>query len=173
MNNFNYKSYAADLHVASSRASPYAAAVALGWLAFPFVLQTVLHPTDAIWLQLKLQGFPVHRFTAQDAGSGLVISIFALVCLVLAQMIWTVLFYRRANMQGASVATPALWPMAALFGLIGNGVWWWWTGYFDPNGGLVGWSSAALTLAAELVCNKLGRKFVLGSAQKAAVPFFG
>ena len=109
----NYKqtvgAYAADVHVASARAGRYAVAVAMGWVAFPFVVQTVLNPTDAIRLQMKLQGVPVpHVFTAEQAASGLVEAVFALCVLVLLQMVCTVLFYRRAQMEGASVATPAL-----------------------------------------------------------------
>ena len=74
-----------------------------------------------------------HVFTAQQAASGLVEAVFALVVLVLLQMVCTVLFYRRAKMEGSSVATPALWPLAALAtGVIGNGVWWYVTGSFRP-----------------------------------------
>jgi hypothetical protein len=174
MNYAQYKqsvgAYAADVHVASARAGRYAVAVALGWVAFPFVVQTVLHPTDAIRLQMKLQGVPVpHLFTAEQAASGCVEAVFALAVLVLLQMTCTVLFYRRAKMEGVSVATPILWPVAALsVGVIGNGVWWYATGVFDPSGGLVGWSSMALTFGGELLCNKLGRDFVLGSGTAAA-----
>ena len=76
MNYNDYKqslgAYAADVHVASARAGRYAVAVALGWVAFPFVVQTVLHPTDAVWLQMKVQGLTVpHVFTSQQAASGL------------------------------------------------------------------------------------------------------
>ena len=167
MNYAQYKkslgAYAAEVHVASARAGRYAIAVALGWVAFPFFVQTVLHPTDAVRLQLKLQGLPVpHLFTAQQAASGLVEAVFALCVLVLLQMACTMLFYRRAKMEGSSVATPALWPLAALSGVIGNGIWWYATGAFDPSGGVVGWSSAALTVGGELLCNRLGREFVLG-----------
>lgn len=174
----NYKksagAYVANVHVASARAGRYALAVAAGWVVFPFVVQTVLNPTDAVRLQMKLQGFPVpHVFTAQQAASGLVEAVFAFCVLVLLQMICTVLFYRRAKMEGSSVATPALWPLAALsVGVLGNGAWWYATGAFDPSGGIVGWSSAALTVGGEILCNRLGRNFVLGSGT-AAVPFLG
>jgi hypothetical protein len=174
MNYSQYKqsvgAYAADVHVAAMRARQYSMAVALGWVVFPFAVQTVLHPSDAIRLQLRLQGQPVpHLFTAQQAASGLVEAVFALAVLVLLQMVCTVLFYRRAKLEGSSVATPALWPIAALsVGVIGNGVWWYATGVFDPSGGLVGWSSMALTFGGEMLCNKLGRDFVLGSGTVAA-----
>ena len=76
--------YAADVHVASARARQYAVFVALLWVVFPFVVQTVLHPTDAVWAQMRLQGLTVPRvFTAQQAASGLIIAVFALIVVVL------------------------------------------------------------------------------------------
>lgn len=160
--------YGAEAHVGLVRGGPYTAAVAAGWGVCPFVVQTVLHPTDAIWLQLKFQGSPVPQFfTAQQAMAGFVEAVFALCVLVLLQMVCTVLFYRRVKMEGSSVATPALWPLAAAWGLIGNAVWWAATGVFDPGGGIVGLSSAALTFGGELLVNKLGREFVFGPAQPA------
>jgi hypothetical protein len=169
--------YAADLHVSATRAGRYAVAVAAGWVVFPFVVRTVLmNPTDAIRAQMKLQGLPVpHVFTAQQAASGLVEAVFVLCILVLMQMICTVLFYRHAKMvSGPSVATPALWPVAALLGLLGNAAWFYGTGAFDSGGFIVGLSSAALTVGGEILCNRLGREFVLGSAAKGgAVSFFG
>ena len=167
--------YAGHVYVAALRARHYAVAVALLWVLFPFAVQTVLHPTDAIWAQMRLQGLPVPQmFTAQQAGSGFIEALFALCILVLLQMVCTVMFYRRAKLEGSSVATPALWPLAALsVGVIGNGCWWYATGAFDPNGGLVGWSSVALTVGGELLCNRLGRNFVLGTGGPAPVPFVG
>jgi hypothetical protein len=163
--------YGNQVFEASKRARQYAAFVAFGWVLFPFVVQTVLNPTDAVWAQMRLQGLTVPRvFTAQQAASGWIIAVFALAVLVLLQMVCTVLFYRRAQMDGSSVATPMLWPIALSIGVIGNGIWWYATGVFDPNGGLVGWSSAALTVGAELLCNKLGRKFVFGPGHSAAPP---
>ena len=168
--------YAGDVHVAAKRAGRYAVAVAAGWLAFPFAVQTVLHPTDAIGLQLKLQGLPVpHVFTSQQAGAGFVEAVIALLVLVGFQMACTVLFYRRAKMEsaGKSIATPALWPVAALLaGLLGNAAWWFGTGAFDPSGCVIGLSSAALTIFGEILCNRLGREFVFGPAKPVAVPTY-
>ena len=70
------------------------------------------------------------------------------------QMVCTVLFYRRAKMEGASVATPTLWGIAAAWSLIADAVWWYATGTFDPSGGIVGLSSAALTVGGELLCQQ-------------------
>jgi hypothetical protein len=175
MNYANYKqsvgAYAADVHVASAHAGRYAVAVALGWVTFPFAMETaVLHPVDALRLQLKLQGLPVPSdFTVQQVTSGLVEALFGLGVLILVQMVCTALYYRRASMEGASVATPVLWPLAALTGLIGNGVWWYATGAFDPSGFIVGLSSSALAVGCEIFVNRLGREFVLGSAKAVAL----
>ena len=158
--------YASDLHVAGMRAPLWVLSVAAGWLVFPFALQTVRYPQDAIKLQLKLQGLPApHVFTAQQIGFGLFEAVFALGVLILVQLVCTVLFYRKAQMQGASVTTPALWPLAALLaGILGNAAWYFGTGAFDQSGCVIGLSSAVLTVIAELICNKLGRDFVLGIA---------
>jgi len=121
-----------------------------------------------------VQSIPVpHVFAAQQAASGLVEAVFALTILVCLQMIFTALFYRRAQMEGSSVATPALWPLAACSGLISDAVWWYVTGVFDPSGGVVGLSSAALTVFGEILCNRLGRNFVLGAAKGSALVSFG
>ena len=179
MNYAKYKqsvgAYAAEVHVASARAKHYALVVALGWIAFPFAVQTVLHPVDALRLQLRLQGLPVPQmFTAQQAASGLVEAVFALCVLVLLQMVCTVLFYRNAQKEGAPIIMPALWPLAALLpGVIGNAAWWYATGAFDPGGCVVGLSSAALTVGSELLCNRLGRNFVLGTGNGGAVSLIG
>jgi hypothetical protein len=180
MNSYaNYKktagAYVADVRGASARAGRYSVAVTAGWVAFPFALQTVMHPTDAIWVQLKVQGLPVpHVFTAQQAAAGFVEAVIALAVLVLLQMVCTVLFYRRAKMEskGKSIATPALWPVAALLtGVLGNAAWFYGAGAFDPGGCAVGLSSAVLTIGGELLCNRLGREFVFGPAK--AVGAFG
>jgi hypothetical protein len=76
-------------------------------------------------------------------------------------------------MEGSSVATPVLWPLAASWGLIADAAWWYWTGYFDPAGGIVGLSSAALAVGGEILCNRLGRNFVLGAAKGGALASFG
>jgi hypothetical protein len=158
--------YVSDVQVAYVRAGVPGWLVALGWIVFPFALQTLLHPGDAIRLQYVLQGqTPPHILTAQQTGVGFVETVFALAVLILFQLVNTVLFYRRAQMSGAAVATPVLWPLAALLpGVIGNALWYVWTGYFDRTGFLIGLTPVVLTVAAEMLCNQLGRDFVLGLA---------
>jgi hypothetical protein len=143
-----------------------AALVALGWFLLPFLLQTLLHPTDMIWMQCKLQGLRVPQFyTMQQWYFAVAVTAFLLVVLVVFQMVGMVLFYRRAQMVNAPVATPALWPLAALFaGVFGNAAWIVATGSFDPSGCVIGLVSAAITIFGEMVTEGLGRDFVLGSA---------
>lgn len=162
--------YAAQLHVGGARAYKQdkglsAFLIALLWLLFPFGLQTLLHPGDMIRLQFKLLGqhAPLHA-TGQQMGIAVVETIVALALLILIQFVCTTLFYRRAQMNGAAVATPALWPLALVFiGVVGNAAWFVGTGALDFNGCVIGLGSAAVTIIAEMVVNGLGRDFVLGS----------
>jgi hypothetical protein len=162
--------YVSDIGVASMRAPLYTAAIAAGWIAFPFALQTVLHPADAIKLQFKLQGVPLpHVLTAQQLGFGEFEAVASILVLVLVQMVCTVLYYRKAQMHGASAATPALWPVSALLaGIFGNLAWCVALGTVDFTGCLIGFSWMALTVGGEILTNKLGKKFVLGPAAMAA-----
>jgi hypothetical protein len=159
--------YAMDLHAAAVRVR-LGWMVALGWVAFPFMLQTLLHPGDAIRLQYIVQGeTPPHFLTAQQLGAGLVETVATLAVLLLVQMVCTVLFYRAARIarHGEPIATPTLWPLAALLpGVIGNAAWFVGTGYFDTSGFLIGLTPVVLTVAAEMVINQLGRDFVFGPA---------
>jgi len=158
--------YAAQVHVAYVRAGRPGWLVAAGWFAFPFALQTLLHPGDAIRLQYVLQGQAVpHALTAQQIGVGFVEALFALGVLAMFQLVGTVLFYRRARLNGATLAAPPLWPLAALLpGVLGNAAWFIGTGEFDVAGLVVGFASAALAVGVEMVVEGLGRDFVLGNA---------
>ena len=121
--------YAAEAKEAAIRAGPVLVGlVAAGWIAFPFAVQTVLHPGDAILLQYKIQGLWVPRvFTAQQQTVGFIEAVLALAALVMFQLVGTTLFYRR-EMDGASVATPALWPLACGLACLGNAAWFLGTG---------------------------------------------
>lgn len=160
-----FGAYAFVVHAAAARVR-LGWLVVLGWIAFPFVLRTLLRPGDAIRLQHVLQGQPVPRFlTAQQLGVGFIETLFALVVLVVFQLVFTVLFYRAAQVAkfGQPVATPTLWPLAALLpGLIGNAAWFVGTGYFDLTGCVIGFASIPLTVGAEIVVNNLGHDFVFG-----------
>lgn len=157
--------YAARVHVAEAKSRPWLWLVAVGWAAFPFVLRTVLvNPTDMIWAQYWAQSLPLplHGFTEQQSTVGLVEAVMALGVLVMWQLIATTAFYRRAALDlGGPVATPSLFPLAALLpGVVGNAAWLGGTGYFDLAGCLVGLSPVALTVGCEIIVNRLGKKTV-------------
>jgi hypothetical protein len=165
--------YVAQIQVAGVRAWRVAWIVAAGWVLFPFVVATVFHPSNVIRLQAALEGLPKpHLFTAQQLAAGFVEAVFVLGVLALIQIVGTVLFYRRAQMVNAGpVATPALWPLAAIVtGVFGNAGWLAFTGHFDVVGCFAGCSSMLLTMLAEWVVNGLGRDFVFGRAQGAHPP---
>jgi hypothetical protein len=164
MNRFSMGAYSSELQVAASRAGWIVWIVAALWLAFPFVLATLLHPGDVINLHYVLQGEAKHKIlTVQQMGVGFVETLFALGILLLVQLVGIVLFYRRAQVIGAKVATPALWPAAALLpGVVGNALWFVGTREFDLTGFVIGLAPMALTFAAERLCEQLGRDFVLG-----------
>ncbi len=171
MNNFSPGAYSSELQVATVRAGWVAALVALGWIAFPFGVACLLHPGDVVNLHYVLQGEAKHKFlTTQQMGVGFVETIFALVGLFLLELIAVVLFYRRAKINGAAVATPALWPMAALLpGLLGNAIWFVCTG-FDLCGMVIGLVPIAVTYGLERLCDKLGHDFVWGPGTGAHTP---
>jgi hypothetical protein len=170
--NFSPQVYAGEVHVASARAGFVGWVVAINWLLFPLALQTVMHPIDALRAQYRLQGQDLpHFFTTQQIVMGCIEAMIALGVIVLLTLVCTVLFYRRAKIEGAYIATPALWPLAAFTaGILGNGAWWYGTGAFDLGGALVGMASAALTVGGELMCNKLGREFVFGPTTEFPQP---
>jgi hypothetical protein len=158
--------YAAQLHVAEAHSRPWLWPVAAGWAVSPFLVRTVLmNPGDMVWAQYVAQGLPLppHGFTAQQTAVGFVEAVIALAVLLLLEFCGTVLFYRRAALDIGPVATPTLWPMAALLpGVLGNAAWLAWTGSFDLAGCLVGLSPAALTVGGEIIINRLGKEFVYG-----------
>jgi hypothetical protein len=156
--------YASDLHVAHSRAGVWLWLVTLGWGVLPFALRTAVNPGDMIWFQYWVQGLsPPLRFTAQQTAVGLVEAVIAVLVLLLLQIVGTVLFYRRSALDVGPVATPALFPLAALLpGVLGNAAWYGWTGDFDWQGCLIGLAPAWLAFGAGIVVNRLGRNFVYG-----------
>lgn len=167
--------YGADVQVAASRAGPLAWMIAAGWIVFPFAVQTVLHPADAVWAQYDLQGLDLPQsFTWRQVAAGEIEALFAFGGLVMLQMVCTVLFYRRAQLNAAEVTTPTLWPLAFLgCGILGNSVWFvalTLAGDLNFVGYFVGFSSVALTVGAERLCQRLGRDFVLGLALSGQHP---
>jgi hypothetical protein len=81
----------------------------------------------------------------------------------LVQLVGIVLFYRKAQIFGSRIATPALWPCAALLpGVIGNALFFVFTREFDVTGLVIGLAPMAVTFGAERLCEQLGRDFVFG-----------
>lgn len=159
--------YVTDLEVALVRARRVAWLVALGWVMFPIALATLLRPGDVIYAQYKFQGMtPPEFYTAQQLSAGFIEAVFLLGVLALMQIVGTVLFYRFAQItDGDTVATPALWPCAALLpGVIGNALWFVCLGYVDVTGIILGLGPIALTYLCERLCEHLSRDFVFGPA---------
>jgi hypothetical protein len=163
--------YAAQLHFAEAHSRPWLWLVAVLWAVCPFFLRTAfMNPSDMIWLQDVLQGVPVpHFFSAQQSMAGEIEAVFALAVLILVQLVGTVMFYRRSALNIGAVATPVLWPMAALLpGVLGNAGWLAWTGQFDFLGCLIGLTPAWLTFGGEVIINRLGKQFVHGKQNQLA-----
>jgi hypothetical protein len=158
--------YAAELHAAVDRAGWIATLLLLpGWFACPFVVQSMLHPLDVVKLTYVLHGLPLpHTAAARQLIVALSECAMVLAVIGLWQLVVTVAFYRRAQIFGRRVATPRLWPVAALLvGGIGN------LGWFIGLGGetefsgyVIGLTATAVTIGIEMLSEKLGRDFVVG-----------
>jgi hypothetical protein len=159
--------YIAELHSAVSRAGWRTLLLLPGWFVVPFTVQSLLHPLDVVKLDYILHGFPVpHTAMARQLTVALteVAVVFAAFCLW--QLIVTVSFYRKAQLFGSRVATPRLWPVAAvLVGGVGNLAWF--IGLTnesaDFSGYVIGLTSTAVTIGLEMFCEQLGRDFVVGT----------
>jgi hypothetical protein len=150
--------YCSDLQVAYDRAGLLAWLIAAGWLLFPTALLTVIHPSDAIGLQYYLSGQRVpHSFTSDQLVTGEIISLAVLAVLSALLFGMMVTFYRKA---GFSVM---LWPPALmLVAVVGNGFWWFHSGYFDLLGFLAGCASMAITVVCEAAFVKRGQDLAFG-----------
>jgi hypothetical protein len=159
--------YIAELHSALVRAGWIATLLLLpGWLAFPFVVQSLLHPLDVVKLGYFLHGLSLpHSATARQLTVALAETAVVLAGVGLWQLVVTVAFYRRAQIFGLRVATPRLWPVAALVvGGIGNLVWF--IGLdgasSDLGGYVIGLTPTLIAIGIEMLCENLGRDFVVG-----------
>jgi hypothetical protein len=156
--------YIAEMHGAVARAGWRAVLLLPGWFALPFVMQSLLHPLDVVKLDHLLHGFPLpHTALARQLTVAFAETAVVLAAICLWQLVVTVAFYRKAQIFGVRAATPPLYPMAALLvGGFGNLGWFIGTGSFDSVGFVIGLTSAALTIGIEMLCEQLGRDFVLG-----------
>ena len=100
------------------------------WLLYPFALQTVIHPSDAIGFQEWMQGLPISRYITEQAKMwGLITAVLALAFLCLLHFLTLLLIYRRIQYA------VSLWLVATLLiGGIANGIWYLNTGHFDLMG---------------------------------------
>ena len=162
--------YAADVHIGFARnyrrdKGLIAFLVACGWLLLPFLLHALLFPSSMVKLLCKMQHLKLPPDVAnQEWYFAIALTAFLLVVLVVFEWVGNVLFYRRAMMDNAPVATPALWPLALIVSLCGNAAWFVGLGVFDPVGFAIGVASVAVTIIGEMIVEGLGRDFVLGSA---------
>jgi hypothetical protein len=128
------------------------------WVLYPFVLQTLIHPTDAVGFQAWVQGLPISRYVSRQAiFAGEITTLIVLVALGLLQLGVVVLLYRRLGYRFS------VWPLAlVLIGGVANGIWWWRTGYLDLRGASAGLSPLVLAAVCQGACEKLGQEFVFG-----------
>ncbi|MGE0290446.1 MAG: hypothetical protein AB7F35_25430 [Acetobacteraceae bacterium] len=128
------------------------------WFVFPFGVMSLLFPSDVVGFQDWMQGQPIRRFfTSQALVSGFVTALVVLALMCIVQLNLTTLIYRKVN----RFAT--FWPLAIiLIGLVANAVWYATTGYFDFVGAMVGFTPFLSAVLWQMVCEKLGGRFVFG-----------
>jgi hypothetical protein len=128
------------------------------WFVFPFAAACLLFPSDIIGFQDWMQGVPVRRyFTQQSLQAGFLTALAVIALMAIIQLNLTTLIYRKVN----RFAT--FWPFAILLiAGVANGIWWLRTGYFDVTGALIGCTPFLTTIAWQMVCEKLGGRFVFG-----------
>lgn len=149
--------YHGDAEGAFRAAGGYAWLMLAGWVLFPFAVQTVLHPGDAVLLMARLQGQRAVFRSGLPVG-GEVFALIMLAALSVGQFFVTVMFFRRAG------RVVPMWPVSGvLIGVIGNGAWWYATGAFDPAGALVGFAALALTVICEMLIERKANDLVFGA----------
>jgi hypothetical protein len=138
------------------------------WLMYPVGVASIYWPSDVLGFHAWLQGLVVpHYATMRMLIVGEIFALLSLAILSLLQLCIVVMIYRRAQFY------VQLWPLATfLVGVIGNGVWWLWTGHLDPFGALFGMSPIVATVACQGVCERLGAKFVFGDNRPQYEPEF-
>ena len=148
--------YAAELHTAVFRAGWLAVLLLIpGWFAFPFTVQSLLHPLDVVKIDHVLHGLSVpHTATARQLTVALTEVAVIIAALCMWQLIVTVSFYRKAQVFGA-LLVGGLGNLAWFIGLHGD--------TSDITGYVIGLTSTAVAIALEMLCEQLGRDFVVGT----------
>jgi hypothetical protein len=150
---------------ALSRAGALSIVLVAIWIMYPFAVQTVFHPQDAIGFQAWMQGLPVSRYiTDRAAHAGVFTALLVLAGLSLLQFVVTLLIYRAVKFSFET------WLLALiLIGGVGNGIWWLATGYWDPIGAFAGVTPLFLMVACQTACEKFGMKIIFGEGVRPQV----
>jgi hypothetical protein len=132
------------------------------WLMYPFAMQTVIHPSDAVGFQAYIQGLPISQYVTQRALlGGLALAVIALGCISLMHFVVLLLIYRRVQ-----YAFSCWFVALVLIGGVANGLWYLRTGYFDLLGALAGLTPLVLMVGLEGVFERLGQDFVFGKGER-------
>jgi hypothetical protein len=154
--------YQGDLEAAFRDAGAYTWLMLAVWTVFPFMVRMVLSPDTAVLILMRLQGLHPAVMPPASLG-GELFAILMLATLCVGQFFFSVVFYRRV-FRSAGYTVP-LFPVAGvMIGIIGNGLWWYFTGAFDPIGALIGFSSVALTVGCEILIDGRARNMAFGGA---------
>jgi hypothetical protein len=167
MNNFGafVARFTAAPFVALQRSGPLGWVLGTIWVLYPFAIQTVIHPSDAVGFQAWIQGLPVAEFVSRQArATGLIIAVLVFVVLSLLHFGTLLLIYRRVQFVFS------MWPLGLLLiGFVANSLWWLRTGYFDLTGCLAGLAPLGIIVVCEIVFEHLGTDFVFGKGNRPSV----
>jgi hypothetical protein len=122
------------------------------WVVMPVLLvEGVRYPVDAVglWCWITGAASPSGGLSPRELVVEAIATIFGLAGVLFVQGMAAERLYRKA---GYAVA---LWPLAVLVGIAGNGAWWWGTAVLDPTGTFAGFVPA-LVAALMPLCVRPG-----------------
>ncbi|WP_158920922.1 hypothetical protein [Acidisphaera sp. S103] len=136
----------------------YAWLVVAGWLAVPVILQTLIHPRDAVGLRYFIEGLPQPLlYSTRGLVTGVVLTVFVAGLVIFSQIVFRVLICRKMQ------ARLRLSPLAAiLIGIIGNATWYFSTGYYDSTGAFAGAVPGLLMFMLDHWVEKTAADFLFG-----------
>ena len=128
------------------------------WFVFPFAAACLLFPSDIIGFQDWMQGVPVRRyFTQQSLQAGFLTALVVIGLMAIIQLNLTTLIYRKVNRVRDVLAfrrSPDRRRRQRNL-VAANRL-------FDVTGALIGCTPFLTTIAWQMVCEKLGGRFVFG-----------